>query len=537
MQFPKFRLGLGARLALLALVLFADKYFLYQFVDVGLADAAQGFGEAVRVAQHFGFRFLVAFAAAVMLFAYVRGAPALYCAVSEVPAAPIRRRWALLHMLLLAPLAFLSYLLYRFTPTDLSIAAVAASWISIGAAATLAAMLALLPGALWITLGRSLGSAWWYALLASLCGTAVTQQSQQLWHSAATLTFNLVRLVLMPIVPSLAADPTDLVLSTDRFAVQVVDFCSGLEGVGLTLAFSTAWLICFRREYRFPRALLLIPAGMAVSFALNVVRISVLFLIGEAGFPDTAMLGFHSQAGWIAFIAVAGGLVVLSRRSAWFSRVATARESQADNPTAVYLMPLLAILAAGMLSGALSGRFEYLYPLRLPAAAIAFWTYRRALRRLEWRWSWRALAVGSCVFVMWLIAAHFLIPASGMPGELAGLSPAARGLWLAGRFTASVLTVPIAEELAYRGYLMRRLMSGNFESVSYASIRWPAICASALIFGLAHGAMWLPATAAGLAFGGLLVNRGHLGEAAAAHATTNALIALTVLYWHQWQLW
>jgi hypothetical protein len=97
----------------------------------------------------------------------------------------------------------------------------------------------------------------------------------------------------------------------------------------------------------------------------------LLFFIGDAGFPDTATFGFHSQAGWIAFIAVAGGLVVLSRRSAWFSRVATARESQADNPTAVYLMPLLAILAAGMLSGALSGRFEYLYPLRLLASANA----------------------------------------------------------------------------------------------------------------------------------------------------------------------
>jgi hypothetical protein len=100
MQFLKFRLGLTARLTLLGLVLFADKYFLYKFVDVDLADAAQGFGEAVRVGQHFGFRFLVAFAAATTLFAYVRGVPALYCAVSEVRAAPIRRRWAFLHMLL-----------------------------------------------------------------------------------------------------------------------------------------------------------------------------------------------------------------------------------------------------------------------------------------------------------------------------------------------------------------------------------------------------------------------------------------------------
>ncbi len=42
---------------------------------------------------------------------------------------------------------------------------------------------------------------------------------------------------------------------------------------------------------------------------------------------------------------------------------------------------------------------------------------------------------------------------------------------------------------------------------------------------------------AGLAFGLILVRRGRLGEAVAAHATANALIALSVLAADQWQLW
>ena len=97
--------------------------------------------------------------------------------------------------------------------------------------------------------------------------------------------------------------------------------------------------------------------------------------------------------------------------------------------------------------------------------------------------------------------------------------------------------LPIAEELAYRGYLMRRFMSADFESVGYGSVRWLAIGASAGIFGLAHGDLWLPGAAAGLAFGGLLRRRGRLGEAVVAHATANGLIAVAVLQWHQWQLW
>lgn len=69
------------------------------------------------------------------------------------------------------------------------------------------------------------------------------------------------------------------------------------------LAFSTVLLLLFRGEFTFPRALLLVPAALVLSFALNIARIAVLVLIGDAGYPGVAY-GFHSQAGWIAFTAV-----------------------------------------------------------------------------------------------------------------------------------------------------------------------------------------------------------------------------------------
>jgi CAAX prenyl protease-like protein len=112
-----------------------------------------------------------------------------------------------------------------------------------------------------------------------------------------------------------------------------------------------------------------------------------------------------------------------------------------------------------------------------------------------------------------------------------------RGIWIASRVAASILTVPIAEELAYRGYLLRRLYNRDFESVPFQRVRWPALVFTAIVFGLAHGVMWLPGIAAGLAFGLILMRRDSVGEAVAAHATTNALIAVSVLAWNQWQLW
>jgi exosortase E/protease (VPEID-CTERM system) len=527
------------RIAILAAIFFADKVCLNLFVDFDRAQAAQGLGAAVRVAQHWGFRFFVALAAAVALFAYVRGGPAAKAAQAAVQATPLRIGWLIAHLLLVAVLAPLSYVLYRYTATELTLGIVVTLWLLIGAAAMLAAMFAMAPWALWLNTARALGAIWWYAMPAALLGTGAMQLAQKLWEPTAALTFDLTRRLLGPVMPTLTADPATLVLRTNRFAVQIADVCSGLEGVGLMLAFSAAWLLYFRREYIFPRALLLIPLGVAAIFGLNILRIAALILIGDGGFPDVAIYGFHSQAGWIAFIAVACGLVLLSRRSLWLNRTATisASAEATDNPTATYLMPLLGILGAGALSRAMSGRFEFFYPLRLIVALAVLARYRHKLAAIDWGWSWRGPAVGVVIFGIWIVSAHFLLPAAAMPSELAAMPSAWRGTWITGRVAAAVLAVPVAEELAYRGFLMRRLSNPDFESVPFRSVGWLPLAATAVIFGLAHGALWLPGIAAGLAFGLILMRRGSLGEPVAAHITANAVVAASVLWADQWQLW
>jgi exosortase E/protease (VPEID-CTERM system) len=536
---PAFRPSLVARLGFLAVLFVAEKILLNSFVDFDLAQAATGVGALVRIAQHWGFRYVVAFAAAIALLAYVNRGESIRAAAASIRAAPIRVAWFFAHALLIAALMPVSYLLYRHTASDLSLAAVASLWTLVGFAAALSALLAMAPATIWLGAARALGSIRWYAAIAALLGTAAMQSAQMLWRPTAALTFKLVSRLLAPVIPSLAADPVTLVLSTDRFAVQIADICSGLEGVGLMLAFCGAWLIYFRRDYIFPRALLLIPVGVLAIYALNVVRIATLVLIGNAGYADVAVYGFHSQAGWIAFNAVACGLVFLSRRSTWLNRSAepTADSVTAENPTAAFLMPLLAILAAGTVSRAMSSDFEFLYPLRFIAALGALVYFRRQLAALDWHFTWRGPALGAAVFLIWIAAAHFLLAPAAMPGKLAALSAPLKDSWIAVRVTAAVFTVPVAEELAYRGYLMRRLTHREFDSVPFGSVRWPAVAISAVVFGVAHGALWLPGIIAGLAFGWLLVRTGRIGESVVAHALANGFIAVAVLGANQWQLW
>ena len=49
---------------------------------------------------------------------------------------------------------------------------------------------------------------------------------------------------------------------------------------------------------------------------------------------------------------------------------------------------------------------------------------------------------------------------------------------------------------------------------------------SAVVFAVMHDALWWPALAAGIAYGLVLVRSGRFGEAVAAHAVTNGLLAV-----------
>ncbi len=560
---------LAARAALLALILFCEKFALNFFVDFNATQHAGGFGGVVRALQHAGFRFAVAFGLSLALFAYARG-DRRWKGINETARnTRIHVPALVLHVLLVLPLAPLSYYLYGPHTAPLAFPLLVGLWLAFALVAVAVLFRALASWELWRRAAATLGVLWLYAALAAALAASALQWSEALWGPTAAFTFNMVWHVLAPFIPSLTADPSTLILHSSRFAVQVSDECSGLEGAGLLIIFCCAWLLCFRREYIFPRALILLPIGLALSFALNVVRIATLMAIGYAGHPQMAIYGFHSQAGWIAFNCVAGLIALASRNSRWLSRAARGGATAGDaatlriaaaiapdtgsktttaapealstgtrgNPTACYLLPLLLILAAGMLARAVSRGFETLYGLRLVAAAVAIvWAWPR-LRRLDWRCSWRGPLVGALIFFGWIGIAALLLHPQGMNPALAAMPAPERMMWISFRVAAAVITVPIAEELAFRGYLMRRFVGADFESVRFGQVGATALLLSSLLFGIEHGSMWVPGVLAGLIYGGLLMRTNRFGEAVAAHATTNALLAVYVLLFAQWQLW
>jgi exosortase E/protease (VPEID-CTERM system) len=371
-------------------------------------------------------------------------------------------------------------------------------------------------------------------------------------------TFRGVKLLLGFFYPDVFRDSAHYMVGTKAFHIVIADQCSGVEGLALMLSLTVGWLLYSRRELRLGRALLLVPASLLLSWLMNLVRLTALIAIGNAGYPAVALGGFHSQAGWILFSCVALGFLLTVNNVAWFRQSGPALGAvpspapqvsggplAATNAAAVYLLPWLAILAAGLLAEAASDGFEWMYALRLIAALAVFYAYRRQYRRMDWRFGWLGPAAGVLVFAFWIAIDHWIgrdatgsgVVLTGVAEGLARLSSGQRVAWIITRTVATVLTVPLAEELAFRGYIARRFMSADVESTPFASLNLFAVLASSLAFGILHGRMWLAGTLAGVVFAVVAKLRGRLGEAVAAHATANLLIALWVIARGDYSLW
>ena len=553
------RMSLAARAAVIVLVLFVEKFVLNFFVNFDGPLSTTRLGMFLNAAQLLGLRFFVSLAALLALFVHVSGSERLRLLNTAVRCVPIRAPWLVLQLICVVALApvlwFLGGERGTLLPFPLSVSLLGV----LGAAAAVTLLMAMAPWTLWTQAVKATGTPGSYALSSALVATAVLYWSQELWEPTARVTFEMVRHLLTPIIPTLTSDPITRTLSTDNFSVEISDICSGLEGVGLMLVFCCAWLVCFRAEYVFPRALILIPVGVLLIFILNAARIAALVLIGHSGHPEVATYGFHSQAGWIAFNAAACCIAVVSRHIPWLIRVApTQNESPVrsltdgrptpdrpatdqaggENRTATYLLPLLALLAAGMFARSLSSGFDTFDGFRLVAgAAMLLLAFRRGLTTLSWRFSWRGPLAGVAVFALWLAAGSVLLPQKTMPAALTAFPDWERYYWIAARATTSVIVVPIAEELAYRGYLMRRIVAADFETVAFARVgAWPLLLSSA-VFGAAHGAMWVSGIVTGLIYGIALIRTERMGEAVAAHATSNLLLCTYVLLLDHWELW
>lgn len=487
---------------------------------------------------------VIAFGTALWVF----GGRRIKAALSSRPDASAARRWAwvILHFACFVAFFVLTAILFGTDsfpegPAWLWIAL----WFSAGLATGFSWLAVALGGVNLWRLVRELAIPLAIATLMAFFAVMAGLVTVRLWGSLADVTMYSVAWLLGEVISPIHFDPATAEIGTEAFVVTVAPVCSGYEGIGLILVFLSAYLVGFRKQFRFPNVLVIIPAAILLVWLINVVRIVSLIVVGHYVSEGIAIGGFHSKAGWVAFCGVALGAVWVTQHVRWFQADRSRRRRETTNPSAPFLLPLLAVVATALITGVFVDQFDYFYPLRVVVALLVLAWYRddyaKGLREhLRGRpiLSWHAIGVGVAVYVLWVAIAAWMLPTLTLdpPDGLFRLGGPLAFAWVVARIVGSVFTVPIVEELAFRGFLLRRVVDPEFTHVRYGEWHWPAVLLSSLAFAALHQ-QWIGGFVAGMLYAYAQKRRGLLSDAIVAHAVTNALIAVQVLMLGHWSLW
>ena len=158
-----------------------------------------------------------------------------------------------------------------------------------------------------------------------------------------------------------------------------------------------------------------------------------------------------------------------------------------------------------------------------------------------------SLLLGVAVFAIWIgpdrifpgYHAHWLFTNSVTGSVAAGLPESSRGDWaiLSLRTLRAAVFVPIAEELFWRAWLMRWIVSQDFTKIPLGAWSARAFWIVAILFAVEHGALWDVGLAAGILYNWWMVRTKSLGDVILAHGVTNAVLSAYVIFAGQWQYW
>jgi CAAX prenyl protease-like protein len=158
-----------------------------------------------------------------------------------------------------------------------------------------------------------------------------------------------------------------------------------------------------------------------------------------------------------------------------------------------------------------------------------------------------SLLVGVAVCVIWVAPdrifpgyhAHWLFTNSITGSVSPGLPASSRSdlAVLILRTLRAAVFVPIAEELFWRGWLMRWIISPNVKEVPLGAWSARAFWIVAVLFALEHGALWDVGLAAGIFYNWWMVRTKSLGDVILAHGVTNACLSAYVVLAGRWEYW
>lgn len=166
---------------------------------------------------------------------------------------------------------------------------------------------------------------------------------------------------------------------------------------------------------------------------------------------------------------------------------------------------------------------------------------RPLVPEMRWAFSWEAVVVGVGIFAVWVGLDPFYpklsgTGATGNPNEVFGQSSALAWFFIAVHILGMTFVVPPLEEVFYRSFLYRYIARQDFLSVPLNRfLPWPFLVTVGA-FGLSHNE-WLAGILCGAAFQWLVLRKNRLGDAMTAHAITNFLLGVWIVWKGAWYFW
>lgn len=228
------------------------------------------------------------------------------------------------------------------------------------------------------------------------------------------------------------------------------------------------------------------------------------------------------------------------------------RDLLGRSPTISRVAPFVIFLLLTWLQGKWGGEASryWFYLLKTVVGAWLIWAMYPLVSELRWKISLPAVIAGVGVFILW-IGLDEAIQWMGFPnsypkigGAQADWNPHAQFgtdtalAWfvIAMRLLGTTLVVPPMEEVFYRSFLYRYIVKPDFTLVPFNCFHALAFFLTAGLFASTHRE-WLAALLCGFIYQGLVLRQNRLGDAITAHAITNFLLGLWVIWRGAWHFW
>ena len=183
----------------------------------------------------------------------------------------------------------------------------------------------------------------------------------------------------------------------------------------------------------------------------------------------------------------------------------------------------------------------WIYPAQtILCGALLLW-FRRCYQFHRLKNVVFTLLIAVAVFSIWIAPRYFLNFAPrtvGFDPTLFENNSATYWLTILFRFLRLVVVVPLAEEIFWRGFLLRFVIDEHFERVPFGEFNWCSFAIVTVAFTFSHSRPdWPAAFVTGALYNVVAYRTRSLASCVLAHAVTNLLLGCWIMQTQQWGFW